>query len=167
MNHKDIIATKVVEYYSNYPNLMRDDILHTQEVVTFTRIIAVGEGLPDATVDMLESAAWLHDIGCPNSKEIYGNSLPVNQQSVGKVVSEQLVADIVELTKSEKEWLVSVVASHHQFAEAKQLQFLPLFEADLIVNLLSGYHPRNKAELLYNSLMTTKTGKQLFKTLIK
>lgn len=164
---KDIVAQIVIEYYSRHKEWMRDDILHTQEVVSYTRLIAIGEGLSSAEVDLLEAAAWLHDIGCPRSKELYGNSLPVNQQNIGCVVAAELIKDLECLTIDEKDWLADVVGTHHQFAHAQRLNYLPLFEADLIVNLLSGYHAREKADILFNTLMTTESGKRLFKLLIE
>lgn len=164
---KDVVAQLVIEYYSRYPEWMRDDILHTQEVVSYTRLIAVSEGLSTCEIDLLEAVAWLHDIGCPRSKELYGNSLPVNQQNVGCVVAAELIKDLDCLDIDQKSWLADVVGTHHQFAEAKRLNYLPLFEADLIVNLLSGYHAREKAPNLYDTLMTTESGKRLFRLLIK
>lgn len=145
---------------------MREDILHTQEVVSYTRMVAIGEGLSQKEVDMQEIAAWLHDIGCPRSKEIYGNSLPQNQQRVGKDVARELLEDITYLTEDEKEWIMNVVGTHHQFAESQRLSFTPLFEADLIVNILSGYYKKEQAENLYKTLITSKTGKCLFSTVV-
>ena len=164
MNHtKDRIAKKVVEYYAKFKALKREDVLHTQEVVAYTRMIASGEGWDDKKTALIEMAAWLHDIGCPRSKEIYGNSLPVNQQNAGREVACELLADVDELSSDEKSWLENVVGTHHQYPKAVEYDFLPLFEADLIVNVLSGYHPKEKAGHLYNTMMTTHTGRILFK----
>ncbi|MFI3240614.1 MAG: HD domain-containing protein [Bacteroidales bacterium] len=164
---KDYLANKVIEYYAQFPELMRDDIQHTQEVVSYTHLIAVGEGLSTEEVEMLEIVAWLHDIGCPHAKELYGNSSPVNQQKVGREVAEELLSPLAVFTHEQKQWLADIVGTHHQADKAQELNFQPLFEADLIVNLLSGYHAPDKAEHLYNTLMQTATGKKLFRTLIK
>ncbi len=160
------IATLVLEYYSGYPSIMRSDILHTQEVVSYTRMIALSEKLDPNEVMMLEIAAWLHDIGCPRSNEIYGNSLPVNQQSVGREVTRELLSNIDELTSDQKQWLIDVVGTHHQFADSVRLRFTALFEADLIVNILSGYYAKDQAANLYHKLVTSDSGKQIFKTVI-
>ena len=141
---KDKIAEMVVRYYAQFPELKRDDVLHTQEVVSYTRMIAVGEEMTDKKMALLEMAAWLHDIGCPRSKELYGNSLPVNQQNVGREVTMELLESMNELTDDEKQWLADVVGTHHQYPKAMEFDFLPLFEADLIVHCLSGYHPKEK-----------------------
>lgn len=163
---KELIANTVIAYYSRYPNTMREDILHTQEVVCYTRLIAVGERVPDCEIELLEAAAWLHDIGCPRSKEIFGNSLPENQQSIGRQVTIDLLSSVDSLSDVEKQWLADVVATHHQFSKVAELGFMPLFEADLIANCLSGYHPKERAQLLYDSMMVSETGRNLFKTLI-
>lgn len=163
---KDNIAKFVIEYYSNFPHLMREDILHTQEVVSYTRLIAIGEGQTEEQVDLLECAAWLHDIGCPRSKEIFGNSLPINQQNVGREVTTELLKSFDELSQAQKDWLADVVGRHHQHKYAIELEFAPLFEADLIVNILSGYYKPEQAEHLFSTLMTTNTGRELFKKVV-
>ncbi len=163
---KDLVANIVIKYYSRYPESMRGDILHTQEVASYTRLIALGENVPTIEIDLLEAAAWLHDIGCPRSKEIYGNSLPENQQSVGRTVTADLLASVEVLNSAEKQWLADVVGTHHTFSRVSELGFGPLFEADLIVNILSGYHPREKAQHLFDTMMVSETGKSLFKLLI-
>ncbi|MFI3302815.1 MAG: HD domain-containing protein [Rikenellaceae bacterium] len=163
---KELIANIVLSYYSRYPERMREDTLHTHEVVIYTYLIATGEKIPEMEIDLLVAAAWLHDIGCPRSTEIYGNSLPENQQSIGRQIASDLLAPLDCLSPLEKQWLVDVVGTHHQFSKAKELGSMPLFEADLIVNVLSGYHAKEKAQLLYDTMMVSQTGRKLFKTLI-
>ncbi len=164
---KDQIAKLVIEYYSRYPEDMRNDILHTQEVVCYTRLIALEEKIPEFEIELLECAAWLHDIGCPRSKQIYGNSLPANQQHVGRIVCEEILKQVDELCETEKKWLEDVVGNHHQLNKSHELGFAPLFEADLIVNILSGYHPREKSDMLYKTMISTESGRNLFNLLIK
>ncbi|MCC8093916.1 MAG: hypothetical protein LIP05_00240 [Tannerellaceae bacterium] len=69
------------------------------------------------------------------------------------------------LTPDEKQWLVDVVGSHHQFRAVRELRFEPLFEADLIVNLLEGYYPKEKTRHLYDTLTVTESGRKLFRTI--
>ena len=47
MKNSDIIARVVIDYYTKFPELMRSDILHTQEVVSYTRVICVGEEMDE------------------------------------------------------------------------------------------------------------------------
>ncbi|MFI3290290.1 MAG: HD domain-containing protein [Opitutales bacterium] len=167
MSLKDEIALGVIEYYSQFPEFMRSDVLHTQEVVSYTRLIASGENLSERQVDLLEISAWLHDIGCPKSKCIYGNCLPKNQQCVGEEVAKEFLEPFDGLTQEEKDWLANVVATHHKLDFAKSLNFMPLYEGDLIANILSGYFPRDKVPALFKTFVHTKTGKALFKKIFK
>ncbi len=168
MERIDILSRRVISYYAEHSIDIHDDIQHTQEVASYTQLIAMGEKMSAYGVEMQIAAAWLHDIGCPRSKEIYGNSLPQNQQRVGRVVASELLNQLAALfNDEEKEWLVEVVGRHHQAGDVERYNFRPLFEADLIVNLLSGYHPREKSRLLFDSLMSSSTGCELFNEIIK
>lgn len=165
-NINDRLADLVISYYAEFPNF-HEDILHTQEVACYTRIIASGEGLSQKEVSLLDAAAWMHDIGCPVSKERYGNSMPDNQQKVGIEVTDELLKDFKGFSSEEKKWISDVVGSHHNAKSATELSFQPLFEADLIVNILSGYYSMEIAPKLFKTSVKTETGKRLFKTLIK
>lgn len=158
---KDRIARQVIDYYiANPPSV--EQISHTQIVASYTRAIAFGEGMDEKNVNLHETAAWLHDIGCPNARRIYDNSLPVHQQDEGRKLVKEWLQNIDGLTMEEKQWLTNVVGTHHQLKYAQSLHFEPLFEADLIVNLIEGYYSMDKADDFYKKMMMTPTGRELF-----
>lgn len=166
---------RVIDYYAQNPPV-RSQITHTQAVASITRTIAVNEKYDIKFINLIEAAAWLHDIGCPDAVRKYGNSLPVHQQCEGKRIvyewlhetnpSEEWRPVVDSLTEEEKEWLCNVVGSHHQHETASKLHFEPLFEADLIVNLLEGYYKIENAQNYFNKMMLTESGKQLFRKII-
>lgn len=163
-NLKDMIARRVVDYYIDNPPVY-EQIVHTQAVASYTRLIAVGEE-PDAhRVDLLEVAAWLHDIGCPEARRLYGDSRPMHQQETGCRMAAEWLEAVDGLTTEEKSWLAAVVGSHHQLPAARKLHFEPLFEADLIVNLIEGYYDKAKAGEYLDKMVTTATGKALYRRL--
>lgn len=175
--YKDIIAQRVVKYYTANPPVATQ-IAHTMAVAGYTRLIASAMGLSRHDCDLHEASAWLHDIGCPDAIRHYGNSLPAHQQQEGeRIVNEWMNEngannfpqwDIVQnaLTANEKQWLAKVVGSHHQHHSAKELHFEPLFEADLIVNIQEGYYGRNQAQHYYDKMLLTDAGRKLYKALI-
>lgn len=62
----DKVAECVMEYF------MKEDptqIPHTQCVASYTHYIAFCENLPEHESGLIEMAAWMHDIGCPESKK--------------------------------------------------------------------------------------------------
>ena len=167
MTFKDKIAKRVVDYYiENGP--ISQQITHTMAVAACTRIIAKGMGMSERECELQESAAWLHDIGCPASIRKYGNAQSVNQQKEGqRIVTEWkhwLLS--VGLTEHETTWIADVIGTHHQQPAAQKLHFEPLFEADLIVNLQDGYYGRCQAEHFYETLLMTEAGKALYTALI-
>ncbi len=160
-NYKDTIARRVIDYYTENPPV-EEQIVHTQAVANYTRLIASGEGMERHTVCMHEISAWLHDIGCPTARRLHGSAQPVYQMKYGRTLVEEWLKDDTHFSEEEKVWLADVVGSHHVFKKAKELHFEPLFEADLIVNLWEGYYEKNHAAE-YEKMVTTETGKGLFR----
>lgn len=160
-NFKDRIISKVIEYYATMPPV-NEQIVHTQSVANYTRIIAVNEGMSEHQTELLEISAWLHDIGCPNARRIHGNSRPMYQQEEGEKLVCDWLKDEKQISDEEKEWLAQTVGHHHQRPKALELHFEPLFDADLIVNLWEGYYDKECAESKYQKLVCTDSGKHLF-----
>ena len=55
-NIKEIIASRVIGFYAENPPV-NDQIVHTQCVANYTRLIAVEENLDQRGIDMMEVAA--------------------------------------------------------------------------------------------------------------
>ena len=157
---KDSIAKKVIDYYATTPPV-NEQIVHTQAVASYTRLIAAEEGCKTEQITILEAAAWLHDIGCPNARLIHGNSRPLYQQEEGEKLVDEWLKNVSEITADEKEWLAQVVGHHHQQPSALELHFEPFYDADLIVNVWEGYYPIEKASD-YQKLLCTESGRYFF-----
>lgn len=158
-NRVDRMLERVVGYYASCD---ASQIAHTLCVHQYTRLLALGEGYDPHRIELLETAALLHDIGCTDAKRKYGNSLPVNQQREGaRIAAEWLVHD-PSLAPADAQWIVGVVGSHHNALKAAELGFETLFEADLIVNLFEGYYPVEKAPVYYRNMVRTVSGRMWF-----
>lgn len=160
-NYKDKIARRVIDFYAQNPPV-EEQIVHTQAVACYARLIASGEHMDEHAVDMHEISAWLHDIGCPAARCKHGNSNPPYQMEEGRRIVREWLENDIHFTPEEKQWLEDTVGSHHIFKKAKELHFEPLFEADLIVNLWEEYYDKSHADR-YCEMVTTDTGKALFK----
>lgn len=156
------VMMRMLDYYASKDI---SQIAHTLCVHEYTRLIALQEGYSTRKVMLLELAALLHDIGCPRSKELYGNCLPVNQERIGAEITSEWLPEYTKLAPKEIDWLVKVVGSHHQLPKAKEYGFEALFEADLIVNLFEGYYPMEKVFLYEKNMVRTASGKVLFEML--
>ncbi len=175
MNFKDTISLRVCDYYATHGPIY-SQTAHTMAVASLTRQIALMQGRSERETDLLEAAAWLHDIGCPDAVSKYGNSKPPHQMAEGERITNEWLstsdgydawADVVEeLTDDEKHWLARVVGTHHQQKHAIDLHFEPLFEADLIVNIKEGYYGRSQADHLFNTLMLSDEGREMFRRFV-
>lgn len=165
MNRSQRLSQRVIEYYAdNEP--AASQIMHTQSVAHLTRLIAEGEGLDKGKCEMLEMAAWLHDIGCPPARLKYGDSKPPHQESEGKRMVHEWLDKDPDFTADEASWLADAVGGHHRVTEAHRLHFEPLFEADLIVNLFEGYYKPDMAQHFVSSgAVSTAMGLALFEKL--
>ncbi len=137
-------------------------IAHTQAVADYTERIAELEGLPERRIFLLKTAALLHDAGCPAARAAHGKSLPPYQEAEGERIVRELLPKHSGFTAEEAGWIARVVGSHHRIGPAKELHFEPLFEADLIVNLLEGYYERARAEFYRDKMVTTASGRKVF-----
>lgn len=138
-----------------------DQIAHTQAVVDYAARIAEMEGLPDRRRFLIRVAALLHDVGCPAARAKYGSSAAPHQETEGRRIVVEWLAGSTDFSPEEAAFLADVVGSHHHADAAKRLGFEPLFEADLIVNLLENYYDRSKAAFYRDRLVSTASGRRL------
>lgn len=160
-NYKEQIARRVIDFYTQNPPI-EEQIVHTQAVANYARLIACGEGMTEHAAALHEISAWLHDLGCPAARRKHGNAKPPYQMEEGRIIVNEWLKDDDNFTPEEKQWLADTVGSHHIFRKAIELHFEPLFEADLIVNLWEGYYNKEHATE-YEKMVTTKTGLSLFR----
>lgn len=160
---KDKILKDILSYYAK-----RDisQISHTLKVAYFTRFIAEEENYSKIDTEILEICALLHDIGCPNSKQKYGNTRPCNQEKEGMLVAKEILYQqkYSDQSNEVKERIINAVGSHHQKPKATNQKFMPLFEADAIVNMSEGYF---SSPIIARKLIDSKTGLEIFDSIFK
>ncbi|MFA6815270.1 MAG: HD domain-containing protein [Lentisphaeria bacterium] len=142
-------------------------IAHTQSVIDYTEKIALLEAFSTRHLYLLKTAALLHDIGCPAARALHGKALPRIQELEGQKIAEQYLLDYPDFTQKEKTYIAEIVGSHHQFSASQKLHFEPLFEADLITNLLEQKATKSVAKNARDKMVTTDSGKHLFDILFQ
>ena len=157
------VLNDILEYYAR---IDMSQIDHTLKVAYLTRRITEKEGYSKQAADILETSALLHDIGCPNSKLKYGNTLPANQEKEGMIVAKEILSDekYSDIDEEIKARIINIVGAHHQKNKAIELKFLPLFEADAIINMTEGYFKNSD---IARRLLTSHTSLELFDKLYK
>ena len=161
---KDIVTQihkEVVEYFASTDY---SQIGHTEAVHNFAQLLGKLEAYDDRRQAMIEISALLHDIGCPNAKEKYGNTNAPNQEKEGKPKAAEILAKY-ELKAEDKALIAEAVGCHHHIKQLQEMGFELLAEADLIVNLLEGYYKMEQAQNLYETCVSSARGKELFKNM--
>ena len=91
-------------------------INHFIKVHGFAKIIGEAEGLDGRTQEILEAAAYVHDIGIKNSERKYGSSSGYYQQIEGPGEAQKLL----EKCGYDSEFIDRVkylVSRHHKYAK--------------------------------------------------
>ena len=137
-------------------------ISHLLKVYGFAKAIGEKEQLDLFTMECLETAAVLHDIGIKISEEKYQSSAGKYQELEGPHEAEKLLAALgYEKTFIDK--VCYLVGHHHTYGNIDTLPYQILVEADFLVNLYEDDSSRSAAEQAYDKIFRTNTGKNLLK----
>jgi len=156
---KNKIFRDVINYFKETD---KSQIPHTVCVVYYTHIISQMENIPEKKSLLMEISAILHDVGCPNSKKKFGNTLPHNQETEGALLVPIFIDKFITqkvITKEEGEWIKTVVGSHHNHLAAKKLSFEIMADADMIVNNQEGYYEGKNFDI--QKALYTESAKKL------
>lgn len=110
----------------------------------------------DADPVITLSAAYLHDIGIPESERKYGHCSGTQQEIEGPPVATELLTEL----NAEAEFVEQVCAlieKHHTPAGIDSPEFRVLWDSDALVNLaavLPGKTPEQVGQILKKSMVT-------------
>ena len=121
---------KMTEYYRGDPKRIQ----HFVKVHAFARQIGLAEGLEEETLQILEAAAYVHDIGIKPAEEKYGKSNGKLQEQEGPAAAREMLAQL----GYEEPFIQRVcylVGHHHTYTQVEGMDYQILIEADFLVNL--------------------------------
>lgn len=153
------IVSEVMEKMIHRSRGNTHDIAHFCKVYAYAKTIGELEGLEDATQELLEITAILHDISCPLCREKYGNTNGKYQE----LESPPLVAEFLEgfeLDDDVKPRISWLIAHHHTYENVVGLDYQILLEADFLVNADEMKLSRSAIENMKARVFKTKAGTQ-------
>ena len=83
------LTKRMVQYYGKNPT----DTHHFMGVYAFSVIIAKGEKVDKETMDIIETAAVIHDIACPLCREKYGDVNGKHQEIESPALVREFLKD--------------------------------------------------------------------------
>ncbi|MCI5210093.1 MAG: HDIG domain-containing protein, partial [Candidatus Electrothrix sp. ATG2] len=106
-------------------------VRHAEDVAEQAEIIARAEGGGDMMVIM--AAAYLHDIGLREAERKFNSSAAQYQHSEGPPVAREILTQLQAEPELINE-VCDIIGHHHAPRDEETVNFMVLYDADLIVN---------------------------------
>lgn len=154
----DDLFMDMIAYYDGNPKRIQ----HFTKVHSYARLIGIGEELDDASLFILEAAAYTHDIGIRVAEEKYGRCDGKLQEQEGPIIAQKMLSQL-GFENYIVERICFLIGHHHTYDNIDGLDYQILVEADFLVNLYeddAGNRAINKA---YKRIFKTETGKKIFR----
>lgn len=149
------IISAMTEYYKGDPKRVN----HFMKVYAFAKAIGEEENLDSKTLEILEIAAIVHDIGIKKSEEKYNSSAGKYQEKEGPAEAEKLLS-ILNIDKEIIDRVSFLVGHHHTYNNISGMDYQILVEADFIVNIYEDNESPDSIKNIYNTIFKTKAGKR-------
>ncbi len=153
MNRLDILFREMISF--DFGSAER--IQHFTKVHSFARIIGLEEELNTNTQEILEAAAYVHDIGIKIAEEKYGTSNGQLQERLGPDEARKLLTK-VGYEEEAIERITFLVGHHHTYSHIDGIDYQILVEADFLVNLYERGSGAKEIASVRKKLFKTKSG---------
>ena len=135
---------------------------HFIKVHSFARIIGIGENMDDASLFILEAAAYTHDIGIRIAEEKYGRCDGKLQEQEGPIVAQKVLSEL-GFENYMIERICYLIGHHHTYDNIDGMDYQVLIEADFLVNLYEDDCSKSAIAKAYKNIFKTDTGKEIFR----
>ena len=157
---EDRLFMEMIRYYSGDAKRIQ----HFVKVHSFAKLIGEMEQLDEKSMKILETAAYVHDIGIKPAERKYGKSNGKLQEQEGPSVAREM---LVKLGFEDKitERVCYLVGHHHTYTNIEGMDYQILVEADFLVNLYEDHSNMETVNSVYHKIFRTESGKQICKTM--
>ena len=147
------VATEMIKYYAGD----KKRINHFIKVHGYAKAIGEAEELDERTMLILETAAYVHDIGIKISEEKYNSSAGKYQEIEGPPIAGY-DKDVIERVSY-------LVGHHHTYSNIDGIDYQILVEADFLVNIDEDEMTKETAKNVREKIFKTKSGTQMLDNL--
>lgn len=154
----DDLFMDMIAYYDGDPKRIQ----HFTKVHSYARLIGIGEELDDASLFILEAAAYTHDIGIRVAEEKYGRCDGKLQEQEGPIIAQKMLSQL-GFENYIVERICCLIGHHHTYDNIDGLDYQILVEADFLVNLYEDDAGNRAIDKAYKRIFKTETGKKIFR----
>ena len=147
---------KMIQYYSGDPH----QIHHFVKVHSFAKFIAEQEDVNGELLQVIETAALVHDIGIKVAISQHGRSSGDLQEKLVPPEAERMLSSM-NFKKSFIQRVCYLVGHHHTYESIDGLDYQILVESDFLVNIHESKYDRDAIHQISEKIFKTKTGKTL------
>ena len=151
----DDLFMDMIAYYDGDPKRIQ----HFTKVHSYARLIGIGEELDDASLFILEAAAYTHDIGIRVAEEKYGRC---DGKLQGPIIAQKMLSQL-GFENYIVERICFLIGHHHTYDNIDGLDYQILVEADFLVNLYEDDAGNRAIDKAYKRIFKTETGKKIFR----
>lgn len=152
------LIIEMIKYYSGDAKRIQ----HFTKVHSYSKLIGSLERLDDQTLEILEVAAVVHDIGIKVAEEKYGVSNGKYQEQEGPSIAKEML-ETIGYSEKIVERVCYLVGHHHTYSNIDKLDYQILVEADFLVNIYEDSLDKNAINTAYEKIFKTKSGKMICK----
>ena len=156
------IVSRMAEHDKGSPKRIQ----HFLKVHAFARTIGTAEGLDDEELDVLETAALVHDIGIRDALVKYGSEAGPYQEKEGPALAKQLLEETGGYTAEQIERVMYLVGHHHTYTDIRGMDYRILVEADFLVDLYEKQADRQAVGTAYDRIFRTETGRRICREML-
>lgn len=154
----DDLFMDMIAYYDGDPKRIQ----HFTKVHSYARLIGIGEERDDASLFILEAAAYTHDIGIRVAEEKYGRCDGKLQEQEGPIIAQKMLSQL-GFENYIVERICFLIGHHHTYDNIDGLDYQILVEADFLVNLYEDDAGNRAIDKAYKRIFKTETGKKIFR----
>lgn len=147
---------EMINYYSGDAKRIQ----HFVKVHSFAKLIGEEEKLDAKTMEILETAAYVHDIGIKNAEKKYGKCSGKLQEQEGPAEAEKMLEKL-GFGKAVTERVCRLVGKHHTYSDIDGMDYQVLVEADFLVNMYEDNMSKSAIVSAYERIFKTQSGKRL------
>lgn len=155
MKNGELIG-EMIAWEAGCPNRVN----HFLKVYGLAKAIASREQLSSTTMNIVETAAILHDIGIRPSLEKYGACTAAQQEEEGEKAARALLRRCGYHDEEFVARICWLVGHHHSYEDVHDIDHQILIEADFLVNLYEKEATAEEVRRVGEAHFKTATGKR-------
>lgn len=160
MSKVDLLIQEMINYYAGDPKRIQ----HFIKVHSFAKQIGEMEDIRAETLEVLEAAAVVHDIGIKEAEGKFGSCSGKLQEQEGPAPALAMLTKLgfdQELVKR----VCYLVGHHHTYTDIDGIDYRILVEADFLVNMYEESLNKDVVSRAYTNIFRTESGKWICRTM--